>query len=167
MNNFGLKVEHVCSLPTNHLEPVKLCGKGNKHRVYFIYSYHSTLGEGHAFSYFLLLLWTACIASDLKKPARWKAKVCWESCFVKTHVKRYPKGHCPVCSTWSNSSYLSLLLGKKKILSLISRQVPINPQNLDILANLFSFFGLLLTNMLLHMTSLVMGIWRRGGSQGE
>lgn len=29
MNNFGLKVEHVCPLQTNHAQPIKLHGKGN------------------------------------------------------------------------------------------------------------------------------------------
>lgn len=29
MNNFGSKVEHVCSLQKDPMEPVELCGKGN------------------------------------------------------------------------------------------------------------------------------------------
>lgn len=123
MSKFGLKVEHVCSLQTNHLQPVKLCGKGNTHsralRAYFIYTAitaHSTFGRGlgtdfHIFSYCFEL---HALQLTSKSWHSGKLKFAVESCFVTTRrVKRFPKGHCQVCATCSNSSHVSLLLEKK------------------------------------------------------
>lgn len=48
-----------------------------------------------------------------------------------------------------------------------SGQVCINLENLEILAQLIFFCGLLSKNVLIHINGLMIGEWRRGECQGE
>lgn len=55
---------------------------------------------------------------------------------------------------------------RERSLNPISSQVPINPENLEILAKLICVCGLLSENVWIHIDGSVMEAWRRGECQG-